>query len=1040
MADPHESLHEALGERYEIEDVLGEGGMGTVYLATDRQHDRRVAIKTIRPEHAGDEVRRRFQREIGITAGFQHPHILPLLDSGTAGDTLYYVMPYVEGESLESRLRRDGRLPVEEAVSVACDVAEGLHYAHERGVVHRDIKPANIMLTGGHAVITDFGIAKAMAEPKGDRVTQVGMTLGSPAYMSPEQASGERKLDGRSDLYSLGCVTYEMLSGQPPFTGRTPLEVIARSLHDEPPPLRSLSDDVPADVAGAVHRALAKSRKARFATAEEFADALAKGMHATSGEAATDAQAEITAAALRETGLFRVLIGYLSVAFILLEATALFADQFGLPGWVFPGVLILLALGLPVLVLASIVQSHGDSRIKHRHRRWFSWRRTIGGVVGALALWGLVVAAYMTMRTLGIGPAAPLIARGLLDEQEPIIIADFANHSPDSLLGRAVTEAFRVDLAQSSAIRLVGPDEMRDVIVRMQRDPTDAVDIESAREIALRAGVKAVIGGEINAVGSAYLISVALRAAGSGEELAAFRETANDRTEIIAAVDELSKRLRARIGESLRSVHRSPPLPSVTTPSLEALELYAWGVELNHRGETVAAIAKLEQAVTLDTAFAGAYRALAVFYTNIGNPGASRRNSDNAYRFSDRLPEAERYATRAIAHARRGRPDSVAHYYRLFLETRSGDSSVALNNLGDAYERMGRYEEALELYRRTVRATPDRIAAWVNIASAARTLGMPDLADSALGQMVERFAPSAHHGITEASNAYHAGDIARLEEIAAGWARAPVSDRETRAGGRHWLAALAGRAGKARLAVALADSAARLYIEDGFLLWAYSAIQVLNHAAWAADPGMALPYLDRLVDEFRRSEVVQSAPRFLHQALGMFASAYALAGRDEAARTLLAHADSLSAGGDFQPAGAAEHAKAILALQEGRLEESLRHLELARTTEYGLVHDYSRLLLGDAYQALGRPQEAAAEFEAVAGTTGVYWADMRAHPPLQPVAHERLGSLYLALGDTTAALTHLARFVELWSEADPELQPRVEQAQATLQRILSRRG
>jgi tetratricopeptide (TPR) repeat protein len=1041
MLDPHEALHEELSDRYELEDVLGEGGMGTVYSARDRKHDRRVAIKTIRPETINEEIRRRFHREIGITAGFQHPHILPLLDSGAAGNTLYYVMPLVEGESLQSRLEREGRLSVEEAMSITRDVAEALDYAHEHGVVHRDIKPANIMLSDGHALVTDFGIAKAISESRSDRVTQVGMALGSPAYMSPEQSAGERKLDGRSDIYSLGCVLYEMLAGQPPFTGKTPVEVIARSIQEEPPPLRNVSEDVPAEVESAVHRALAKSRKARYETARAFAAALEEGAQASPGEPAVGAtlKAGGATARLREVGLFRVLIAYLSASFILLEAEALFADQFGLPDWVFPGVLILLAVGLPVLVVTAVMQSLTASEAGQWQRRWFTWRRAIGGVVGALALWGFVVAGYMAMRTFGIGPAAPLIARGVLEEQERLIITDFVNHSADSLLGGAVTEAFRVDLAQSPTIRLVGPDEMREAIIRMQREPGQTVDLEFAREIAIRDGVKAVIGGEINPLGSAYVLSVKLISAESGEELVAYRETADDRAEIIDAVDRLSKRLRAKIGESLASVRQSQPLPGVSTSSLEALELYARAVGLARQGDHVAPIALLERAVQLDTAFAGGYRALALAYSNVGNPGGSRRNSELAYRFSERLPEQERYKTRAIAHLRRGRPDSTAYYYRLLLQYQT-DTLAAINNLGDAYERMGRYEEALELYRRAVRGAPDGIAGYVNVASAARTLGLRELADSALAEMVEKFPAGAHQAIAEVSNAYYAGDIGRVEEIATRWAGAPISERDARAAGRQLLSGLAGLHGRSRLAMALADSAARLYMEDGSFSWAYSTVQGFHHAALASSPQLALPYLGALLEEFRSAEALQTAPRFKHQALSMFAAAYALADEQEVARALLTTADSIEALGDFQPAGVGEYARAILALQDGRPEASLQHLERARATEYGLTHNYSQLLLGDTYVALGRLPEAAAEFEAVAGTVGVNFADTRSHPPLQPVAHERLGRLYLVLGDTTAALTHLAAFVELWGEADPELQPRVQDAQATLQEILSLRG
>jgi len=1043
MLDPHEALHEALSDRYKLEDVLGEGGMGTVYLARDRKHDRPVAIKTIHPGRTNAEVRQRFQREIGITAQLQHPHILPLLDSGAAGETLYYVMPYVEGESLRSRLERDGRLTIDEALPIARDVAEALQHAHEHDVVHRDIKPSNIMLTGGHAVVTDFGIAKAMSEAKDGRVTQTGLVIGSPAYMSPEQAMGERPVDGRSDIYSLGCVLYEMLTGEPPFAASTPLELIARSVREEAPSLRSRIEGVSPALEEAVHRAMAKVPEQRFQSAEAFAEAFSGACSTVVGNARPLRSATARPLLSRAQGarLLRVLIAYLSASFIILEAAALFTDQLGLPAWVFPGALVILALGLPVLVVTSLAQGVGvGGFLMQRWGPWITWRRAIGGVVVALALWGLVVAGYMTMRTLGIGPAAPLIARGLLEERERVVLAEFANHSPDSLLGGAVTEAFRVDLTQSPAIRLLPPSQMREAMVRMRREPGGGLDLEFARELAVREGVKAVIGGEINTLGSAYVLSVKLFSSESGAELVAYRETAGDRAAIIGAVDRLSKRLRAKIGESLASVRQSRPLPSVTTESLEALELFASAMEMGRRGNRAAAIPVLERAVSLDTTFAGAYRALGIYYLNdAGNPGAAQRNTEQAFRFSDRLPEPERLKTRALVHSRRGRLDSAAHYYLLLLETPS-DSFIAINNLGDVYERMGRYEEALDLYRRTTRAGPNVISGYVNVASAARTLGLNELADSALTVMVERFPAGPSQAITDASNAYYAGDIARLEEIATGWGAAPISDRGGRAAGRQWLAGVAGMRGQADLAMALADSAARLYMADAAFSWAYSTVVSLVHAAWASNPEAALPYLEPLLEEFRSAETLRAAPRFTHSVLGLFATAYALAGELDQARGLLASMDSLAVLTDFEPAGIAEHARAVVALGEGRPEASLQHLERARAAEYGLFHDYSRLLLGDVNVALGRLPEAAAEYETVAGTLGLSFEDARAHPPLQPVAHERLGRLYLVLGDTAAALGHLAAFVELWRDADPGLLPRVQEAQGTLQEILSQRG
>ncbi len=212
MSDPHEALHDELGDRYELEDAIGEGGMGTVYLARDRKHDRLVAIKTVRPDLTTSEIRERFEREISITAHLQHPHILPLLDSGVAGETLYYVMTYVDGESLRSRLDRDGRIPADELVRIARDVTEALQCAHEQGVVHRDIKPENILLTADYAVVADFGIAKALVETGAETLTRTGLAVGSPAYMAPEQIDGT--VTPQIDIFALGAVLYEAATGQ----------------------------------------------------------------------------------------------------------------------------------------------------------------------------------------------------------------------------------------------------------------------------------------------------------------------------------------------------------------------------------------------------------------------------------------------------------------------------------------------------------------------------------------------------------------------------------------------------------------------------------------------------------------------------------------------------------------------------------------------------------------------------------------------------------------------------------------------------------
>ncbi len=274
MPNVTEELRTALIDRYVIESQLGEGGMATVYLAHDVKHNRKVALKVLRPELAAVIGGARFLQEIETTANLQHPHILSLHDSGEVGGTVYYVMPYIEGESLRDRLDREKQLPVADAVRLAGEVAGALDYAHRHGVIHRDIKPENILLHDGRATVADFGIALAASSAGGSRMTETGMSLGTPHYMSPEQAMGERELDARTDIYALGCVLYEMLTGEPPFNGPTAQAIVAKVMASEAEPVTTIRKTVPPEVADAVHAALQKLPADRFATAAEFASAL----------------------------------------------------------------------------------------------------------------------------------------------------------------------------------------------------------------------------------------------------------------------------------------------------------------------------------------------------------------------------------------------------------------------------------------------------------------------------------------------------------------------------------------------------------------------------------------------------------------------------------------------------------------------------------------------------------------------------------------------------------------------------------------------
>ena len=311
MTLPLEVLASALADRYQVERELGAGGMATVYLAHDLRHDRKVAIKVLRPELAAVIGAERFLAEIRTTANLQHPHILPLFDSGqataAAGSAfLFYVMPFIEGESLRDRLSREKQLPIAEAVRITTEVASALDYAHRHGVIHRDIKPENILLHDGRALVADFGIALAASKAGGSRMTETGMSLGTPHYMSPEQAMGERDITARSDIYALGAVAYEMLTGDPPFTGSTAQAIVAKVMTEKPPAIRRQRDRVPEALEDAVLTALEKLPADRFASAAEFSAAL---IEPSSRHTATRTERRTSSLAVAGVGLAALALG-----------------------------------------------------------------------------------------------------------------------------------------------------------------------------------------------------------------------------------------------------------------------------------------------------------------------------------------------------------------------------------------------------------------------------------------------------------------------------------------------------------------------------------------------------------------------------------------------------------------------------------------------------------------------------------------------------------------------------------------------------------
>jgi serine/threonine-protein kinase len=378
-------LRNALAGSYRIERALGEGGMAVVYLAHDLKHRRKVAVKVMRPEMSATLGADRFLREVEIAAQLTHPNILPVFDSGAVDGVLYYVMPYVEGQSLQERIRREGQLPVDDALRIAREVAEALAYAHERNIVHRDIKPANIMLSRGHALVADFGIARAIDTETS--ITQTGLAVGTPQYMSPEQASGSGSVDGRADIYAIGCVLYEMLVGEPPFTGPNPQSIMSRSLTETPRPLSASRAALPPTLDSTVNRALAKNPADRWQTAEQLVQVLNRtGESTRSGVSRAVAVATWNPSPLTVWGIF---------GFVTVLTLGLFyglVSRWGLPSWLLILAKVLLAIGAAVLAVTSRIEAHRRAgRAATGIWHLFTWRNaTLGGAL-AMGTWALLL-------------------------------------------------------------------------------------------------------------------------------------------------------------------------------------------------------------------------------------------------------------------------------------------------------------------------------------------------------------------------------------------------------------------------------------------------------------------------------------------------------------------------------------------------------------------------------------------------------------------------------------------------------------------------
>lgn len=1071
----------ALGTGYRVGEEIGRGGMSRVFAARDLTLGREIVVKTLPPELAGDLSVERFKREIHFAASLQHPHIVPVHAAGDVDGLPYYTMPRVDGESLRDRLNRAQRLPLAEVLTVMRDVGRALAYAHRRGLVHRDIKPENILLAEGMAVVTDFGIAKAIAESRLDEkahephgqstvngltLTAAGTYLGTPNYVAPEQMAAGSAIDHRADLFAFGVVAYELLCGTTPYSAQGQSSGHIAKFASRPDNITAQRLDVPPAISQLVMQCLEVDPEGRPQSTDDVVRKLDAVMSATPLAPVGD-----------DPAVTRRAFGWYAVAFVAVSALAWAAMVgLGLPDWVLPGTMIIMALGLPVVTTAALARraAHASSLeratqlsrvgwlftpgpLTMRLAQTLTWRRVFVGGGSSLASFAILIAGFMASRSSGVGPAASLLASGHVQRNQAVLVSEFTSAAQDSSIARIAAEAVSIGLRESNVVQVLSATTVGEALRRMRRDPAEPLTLEVAREVAAREGVNLIVNGDVvREEGERVAMVVRLIAADSGNVLAVHQATSAGTRGVLDMADQSARALRSKIGESLKRVRATPPLARVTTSSLEALDLYTQALVAEEiEGDRVRARELLGRALQLDSSFAIAWRKLAVIVPQPANRLARQaafRHRNNASESERLLIEADHLWTgvydrpRAIAtYEEFARHTGVPHnnhawglivlrqfarseslYRALFTGRPEGTGYNPYHGFLWALMNQGKYRDADSVARVARSRFPNVIA--VRYWATKLTCGMKEFADcqAGLDSIVKE-------------NPRHVGAIASLSELALmqGQLRRWEQLQSQLAQGQAAPPAIT-YCCPIRIAPAATPSSPPRRRPQGVSIWVDLVIR--------QRPDLALLRLDSLERPVN----------------GHGARLYALAGRPDSARAMIARLEMLVpdttpfANNDAflgqvgQGSWGLTQARAALAIADRRARDGIAlyrasdvhpadgmpvypcaacaELDLANAFDLAQVRDsaivfYERFLSTHHYIPDASTPHAS--------RFGTRWWDLIN----KAWVHERLGELYAEDGNRERAAAHLTSFVELWKDADPELQPRVTAARNRLAQL-----
>jgi tetratricopeptide (TPR) repeat protein len=1046
-------IQAALGHAYRIERELGGGGMSRVFVAQEVALGRTVALKVLSPELAAGISIERFNREIQLAARLQHPHVVPVHSAGAVDGLPYYTMPFVEGESLRVRLAKQGALPLRDVNTILRDVARALEYAHSQGVVHRDIKPDNVLMAGSSATVADFGIAKAISASRtavpGATLTSAGTSIGTPSYIAPEQAAGDAGTDHRADLYSFGCMAYELLTGQAPFGDRPPAKLLVAHLSEKPENVIERRPDVAPKLAALVMQCLEKDPAHRPQNATDILHAL----DAVASSGGHDAGPAIALTTKRNLGKALAIYAASFIAVAILSRAAIIV--IGLPDWVFPGSLIVMALGLPVILFTGLVHhqakiarmqatftpggtmaTHGTmTQIALKASPVLTWRRTAIGGAWSVGIFALMVGAWMLLRALGVGPSGSLLAAGALKQNDPILVSDFKSPARDTGLGAVVTEALRGELAQSKSMSIVPTSRIRAMLGRMNLDASARLDFTRAREMATREGIKAIVDGEVLAIGGSRVIQANLIGTQTGDVLASFKETAKTENDVVNAIDQLARDLRERVGESLKNIRATPPYERVTTASLDALRKFVDGQRTYDVGEAARGQKLLEEAIALDTSFAMAYRKLAVSYLNDGRLGKGWPLLQKAYDHRGRLSDDERLSLEGYYFTNGPRPDitkGIAAYEQL-LEL-APDDQTGLINLAVSFEARGENAKAEALFRRSVAIDTLTFQSQAGLIRNLGREGRLDEAGKVATTASQRLPRSKwQFGFATAEVLWGGGKLDSAMRVAEG-AMASTAEPFQRA----TVLALQARIAAARGKLADADRFAAGQVASSREAGApevalVAALNAATRTAWYRGDRVSA---SRQLDEALKTTPLASIDP-LDRPFGPLVDAQVSVGRVDAAKATLADfTKAYAAVGLLPDTNTRSRMEGAIALAEKKYDVAVaKFRERSVDMDFNCLSTCELPRVAQAFELGGKPDSAIAAYEKYLGTKerGRTYADaMFLGPSLK-----RLGELYEAKGDRENAAKRYAEFVDLWKNADPELQPTVKDVQSRLARLRS---